>query len=58
MDPYHGLTDPDLDSDPDPVPALFVSDLQNAKKKNIFFELLSFFFLKVRLHHSSQIKSH
>jgi hypothetical protein len=46
-DPYLWLTDPDAD------PALFVSDLQDAKKKNYAHS-----FLKVHLHHSSKIKSH
>jgi hypothetical protein len=38
--------------DPAPDPALFVSELQDAKK---FF---AYYSLKVHLHHSSQIKSH
>jgi hypothetical protein len=48
-----GSSDPvRLLTDPDPDPALFVSDLQDANKK--YFFLL---FLKVDLHHSSMIKS-
>jgi hypothetical protein len=46
--PYLGQTDPD--------PALFVSDLQDGldgNKKLLFF---CWYFLKVHLHHSSQIK--
>jgi hypothetical protein len=57
--------DPDPDADPapdaDPVldadSALFIRELQDTNKKNIFF-LFSFFFLKVHLHHPSKIISH
>ncbi len=48
-DPFLRLTDPD----PDPDPALFVSDLQDGCKQ-IFY----LYFMKVHLHHSSQIKRH
>ncbi len=44
------------DPAPDPDPALFVSDFQDANKKILF--LLSCVFLKKQLHHSSKIKSH
>jgi hypothetical protein len=47
--PYLWLTEPH----PDPDPALFVTDLQDADKS--FF---SYYFLKEHLHHSSKIKSH
>jgi len=40
-------------SDPDPDPAIFVIDLQDANKKL----KKVFHFLKVHLHHSSKIKS-
>jgi hypothetical protein len=44
--------------DPDPDPAIFVIDLQEANKKLIFFTFFSaYFFLKVHSHHFSQIKS-
>ncbi len=48
-DPYHGL------ADPDPVPAILVSDLHDAKKINFFafFEGTS-----LHLHHSSKLKCH
>ncbi len=48
-DPYLLLTDPD----PAPDPALFTSDLQDAKKI-----VLSLFDGTPHLHHSSKIKSH
>ncbi len=38
MDPYHGLTDPDLDPDP----AIFVNNLQDAKKIIFFFQVFCF----------------
>jgi hypothetical protein len=42
----------------DPDPAIFVIDLQDASKKLIFNTIFSaYFFLKVRLHHFSKIKS-
>ncbi len=48
------------DSDPDPDPASFVIDLQDASKKlkiiTQFFLLLPYF-LKVHLHYFSKIKS-
>ncbi len=46
----------DLDSDPAPDPALFVSSFQMSTKSNFIF--LSFFLRYVHLHHSSKIKSH
>ncbi len=50
-----------LTADPDPAPALFVSDRQDANEKLFFFLqifLLTYYryFLKVHLLHSSQIK--
>jgi hypothetical protein len=43
--------------DPDPVsdPAIFVTDLQDANKKNSFS---SYYFVKVHLYHFSKTKSH
>jgi hypothetical protein len=49
--------DPNLDSDPDSGPAVFVSDLQDVNKKN-YFNFLLIAFLGVHLHHFSKIKSH
>jgi hypothetical protein len=44
--------------DPDPDPATFVIDLQDACKKLIFNTIFSaYYFLKVHLHHFSKIKS-
>jgi hypothetical protein len=44
--------------DPDPDPAFFVMDLQDASKKLIFGTISSaYYFLKVHLHHCSKIKS-
>ncbi len=40
------------DSDPDPEPAIFVLDLQDANKK-LFLDIL-----EVHLHHFSKIESH
>jgi hypothetical protein len=49
-DPCFWLVDPD--------PAIFVIDLQDASKKLIFNTIFSaYYFLKVRLHHFSKIKS-
>jgi hypothetical protein len=45
------------DSDPIPDPAIFVSDLKMATK-NYFFPSFAYFFLKLHLHHFSNIKSH
>jgi hypothetical protein len=43
----------------DPNPAIFVIDLQDANKKQIFKTIFSaYYFLKVHLHHFSKIKSH
>jgi hypothetical protein len=62
--------DPNPDPDPrihasdywirilDPDPAIFVIDLQDANRKPILKESFSaYYFLKVRLHHFSKIKS-
>ncbi len=44
--------------DPDPDPAIFVIDLQDASKKLISNTIFSaYYFLKVHLHHFSKIKS-
>jgi hypothetical protein len=44
--------------DPDPDPAIFVTDLQDANKEQIFLQSFSaYYFLKVHLHHFSKIKS-
>ncbi len=54
-----GSADPCLwPMDPDPDPAIFVIDLQDASKKLIFNTIFSaYYFLKVHLHHFSKIKS-
>jgi hypothetical protein len=44
------------DSDPDPDPAIFVSDLHDFKI--FFFAFFAYYFLKVQLHHFSKIKTH
>jgi hypothetical protein len=50
--------DPDSDLDPDPYPAIYVIDLQDASKKITFNTIFSaYYFLKVHLHHFSKIKS-
>jgi hypothetical protein len=42
----------------EPNPAIFVTDLQDASKKQIFNTIFSaYYFLKVHLHHFSKIKS-
>jgi hypothetical protein len=41
--------------DPDPDPAIFITDLQDANKKQILKKV--FPHLKVHLHHFSKIKS-
>jgi hypothetical protein len=42
----------------DPDPSIFVIDLQDANKKQIFCKNFSaYYFLKVHLHHFSKIKS-
>ncbi len=46
----------DPDPDRDPGPAIFVIDLQDANKNQIFFHKF-FYFLKVHLHNFSKIKS-
>jgi hypothetical protein len=43
--------------DPDPDPAIFVIDLQDANKKRIFQSFFAYYFLKVHLHHFSETKS-
>ncbi len=44
--------------DPDPDPAIFGIDLQDASKKLIFYTNSSaYYFLKLHLHHFSKIKS-
>jgi hypothetical protein len=43
--------------DPDPDPAFFVIDLQDANKKK-FSRFFCYYFLKVHLFHFSEIKSH
>jgi hypothetical protein len=44
--------------DPDPDPAIFVIDLQDASKKLIVNKIFSAsYFLKVHFHHFSKIKS-
>ena len=50
--------DPDPDSDPaaDPDPSVFIIDLQDANKKQIFFKSFpAYYFLKVLLHHFPKI---
>jgi hypothetical protein len=42
--------------DPDPDPAIFITDHQEANKKLDFLKKF-FYFLKVHFHHSSKIKS-
>ncbi len=51
---YLWLTDPDPSTDP----PLFVSDLQDANRQKFGKKFFAKYFLKVHLHHSSQIKSH
>jgi hypothetical protein len=44
--------------DPDPDPAIYVIDLQDANKKLIFLKQFSvYYFLKSHIHHFSKIKS-
>jgi hypothetical protein len=46
-----------MDPDSDPDSAIFVIDLQDANKKQIFLTKNSaYYFLKVHLHHFSKIK--
>jgi hypothetical protein len=47
--------DPDPDSDQDI--AIFVIDLQDAKKTYFFKKFPAYYFLKVHLHHFTKIKS-
>jgi Zn-finger domain-containing protein len=47
-----------MDPDEDPGPAIFVIDLQDTNKKlNKKKDFSAYYFLKVHLHHFSQIKS-
>jgi hypothetical protein len=47
-----------MDPDSDPDPAIFVIDLQDAGKKQIFYTVFSaYYFLKLHLHNFSKIKS-
>jgi hypothetical protein len=47
-----------MDPDSNPDPAIFVIDLQDAKKKQIFYLIFSaYYFLKVHLHLFSKIIS-
>ncbi len=49
--------DPDPDSDADADPDIFVIDLQDDNKKQIFVKKFSaYYFFKVHLHHFSKIK--
>jgi hypothetical protein len=43
---------------PDPDPAIFVLDLQDANKKLFFKKFLSLLLLKVHLYNFSKVKSH
>ncbi len=44
-------------TDPDPDPAIFVINLQEANKKNDKKSFSAYFFLKIHLHDFSKIKS-
>jgi hypothetical protein len=44
--------DPDSDPDADPDPAIFIIDLQDAKKS-----FSAYYFLNALLHHFSKVKS-
>jgi hypothetical protein len=44
-----------MDPDTAPDPAIFVTDLQDANKKQFFS---AYYFFKVHLHHFSETKSH
>ncbi len=47
-----------MDPDADPDPSIFIIDLQDANKKQIFLKkIFAYFFLKVLLNHFSKIKS-
>jgi hypothetical protein len=64
----HEILDSDPDADPDPRiylrlmdldPVIFVSDLQGASTKLIFFQsFFAYYFLKVHLHNFSKMKNH
>jgi hypothetical protein len=41
----------------DPDPAIFIIDLQDAKKTNLKKSFPAYYFLKVHLHHFSKVKS-
>jgi hypothetical protein len=43
--------------DPDPDPAIFDFDLQDANKNEIKKSFSAYYFLKVHLHHCSNIRS-
>jgi hypothetical protein len=48
-----------MDPDPDPDPAIFVIGLKDANNKLFgFLSFSAYYFLKVHLHQSSEIKSH
>jgi hypothetical protein len=52
-------SDPDSDPDPDadPDPSIFITDLQDAKKKLIFLESFPvYYFFKVLVHHFQSLK--
>ncbi len=51
-DPWH------FGTDPDPDPAIFAIDLQEANKKLFFSSFSPYYFLKLQLHNFSKIKDH
>jgi hypothetical protein len=52
-----GFVDPCLRlMDPDPDPAIFVTDLQDVNKKLILKSFFAYYFLKVHLHHFQRQK--
>ncbi len=58
---WYGSRDPclwPLDPDPEPAPAIFVQDLQDANKKQFFLCFYAYYFLMVHLHRFSKIESH
>jgi hypothetical protein len=58
VDPCLRLMDSAPDSAPDPDPAIFVIDLQDANKETIILSFCAFYFLKEHLHLFLKIKSH
>jgi hypothetical protein len=44
-------------TNPDPEPAIFVIDLQDANKKLKYKKIFAYYFLKLHLHHFSTIRS-